>query len=854
MRWLLHPDIRQRLWIALALLAASTMFVGGIAWNALDRASNRLERLHSQTLTQVARALQLSKQSSDIATSAPFLLNLKSSYLIEQEGQLLLEVLAPMLIAWPLDEDTSLPPAGAFEREIATVAQQMKSAITDLAGAVERLNSERDITQSFNAKLSHLERRFYRLATDQALDSSAQRNWQLLQGMANELVAAGNAENLLGVGERRRNFQRFHLAFIHASADQDQLEIYQLLGDISTGEAGLFAVRRRELLHRLESQNALSRIQYHASTASELATKFANNAGDFLAVERLKTTISIDFSKVVILIVGLGAVAIALLASIFVSSYVTSNIKGISDAMLRLAQGDRSTRLNREPIADDEIGKLHRSFWVFRANALRLDRSNRQLNQKNAMFEKTFANIAEGVAITTNTGQLTAANPNFTTVLRLKPSVLSRKPTIIELLQLTCFATQANEAKIDTNFRGFVELKDTQGQSLEIRCSRLPDGGGIWLFTDITERREMENRLRQIQHIESLGKVTGEVAHDFGNVLSAITANIHLLQSNNRKVSNETLLQRMENAADLGTSLTQRLLTFARKQRLAPEVVELNELVDGLCDLVSIGLKPEVKLQAVTTGEKLHVRVDPGQLESAILNLCLNANHAIESAGNIQILVAKSGDTSATIQIADTGCGMDDAVVARSLEPFFTARKDGQGTGLGLPMVYGFIKQTGGDIQITSDVGVGTTVVLSMPLHQPQTEHTPHNLMRSALLVEDDPISMAETSKQLTGMGYQVIEVATFAEADKALDTSRALDLVLTDLHLDQGQSGWTIARKCLARCPTTQVIVASGRMPQTHPYSDGHEPRVKCLEKPLTSEDLQLAIDETLATIAMKG
>lgn len=842
MYWLQKPNIRQRLWIALALLAASTMFVGGIAWYALDRAGSRLEQLHNQTLTHVARALSLSKQSSDIATTAPFLLNLRSSYLIEREGGLLLDVLEPALTTWPTSAVETQSPVSVYEQEIATVVQQMKVAIADLIAAAERLNSERDITSRLNINLTRLEGQCYHQATDPALGNFERRNWMSLQRMANELVAAGHAENLLGVGERRRNFQRMRRAFVNTGAMQTQLILVQELEQLATSSTGIFEIRRRELSRRLESQNALFRIRYHASTISDLAAKFANNAEGFLSIERRKTATSIDFAKAAILIAGLGAVTVALLSSVFVSRYVTSNIKAISDAMLRLAQGDRSTELHRNPVADDEIGKLHQSFWVFRANALRLDRSNRQLHQKNALFEETFANISEGVAITSDTGQLTAANPNFAAVLRLDAGLLSDKPTIDDLIRQTDFADQAAEAGIDANFRGFTELENPNGQSLEIRCSRLPDGGGIWLFSDATERREMENRLRQIQHIESLGKVTGEVAHDFGNVLSAITANIHLLQTGSRTVSSKTLLQRVANAAELGTSLTQRLLTFARKQRLVPEVVELNELIDGLCDLVSIGLGAEVDLVSHPSSEKLFVRVDPGQLESAILNLCLNANQAIEGEGTIRISVAKSSETTASINIADTGCGMEETVVARSPEPFFTARSDGQGTGLGLSMVYGFIKQTGGDIKITSTIGEGTTVALMLPLCQQQPDSIPTACMGTALLVEDDLIALADTSRQLAQLGYCVLEAATFDEAEKIRLGDQVLDLVVTDLHLDMGQSGWTIARNWLAQNSTTKVIVASGRMPDTHPYSDGPEPRVTCLEKPLTVEELQTA------------
>ena len=845
MRRFFNPDIRQRLWIALALLAMSTVFVGGIAWYALDRAGTRLEQVHSQTLTQVARALGLSKQSSDIATSAPFLLNLKSTYLIEREGRILLDTLKPALTAWPDVEAVPQSPVNDFEEEIAVTVRQMKAAITDLVDTAERLNFERDQALALNVQLSRHEGHFYRQSTDPDLANDERRIWLALQGMANELVGSGRAENLMGVGEHRRNYQRMRRAFAGYGALDAQTDLYQELHRISAEETGLFEVRRRELSHKLESQNALFRIQYNASMISDLAAQFASNAEGFLSQERLKTATSIDLAKAVILVAGLVSVTVALLAAIFVSGYITGNIKAISDAMLRLAQGDRSTQLRRKPVANDEIGKLHHSFRVFRANALRLDRSNRQLHQKNALFEKMFANISEGLAITSDTGHLTATNPNFADVLRLDTQQLSGKPTICDVMQQTDFSAQSVAAGIDATFRGFTELQNAEGQCLEVRCSRLPNGGGIWLFSDATERREMDNRLRQIQHIESLGKVTGEVAHDFGNVLSTITANIHLLETGSRKVTAKTLLQRVSGAAELGTSLTQRLLAFARKQRLVPEVVELNELVEGLTDLVRIGLKPGVTLEAHASAEKLCVRVDPGQLESAILNLCLNANQSIEGQGMIRITVSKSGDATAMIDIKDTGCGMEDAVVARSLEPFFTARNDGQGTGLGLSMVYGFIKQTGGDIQISSAVGKGTNVRLILPLHQQQPDAIPVKTIGTAMLVEDDPAALASTSQLLTELGYHVTEADTYAEAEGILKGGQGFDLLVTDLHLDQGHSGWTIVGDCLTRCSDTKIIVASGRMPGTHPYSDGAEPRVVCLEKPLTFAGLKDAIKQ---------
>ncbi len=834
LRWW-RPDIRARLWIALALLALTTLFVGGIGWYALDRADTRLQALHSRTLEEVARSLRLSKQSSDLATSAPYLLNLQSSYLINKEGQGLVAALAPVLEAWPSQDGSQAPEIYAYSGEISLAVRRMQAAISDLVGAAQTLSVERDKTRVINTQLLTMENRFFRNMANEATSGPEQRLWLALQTETNELVGAGNAGSLVGLGERRRRFQqlRRELSFLQASPPHWQWA--QRLDTLAYGSEGLFAVRRRELTLQLESQNALFRIRYNAGLISDLAAQFAANAEAFLANERSATTTAISYAKVLILGALLASIAIALIAALYVSGYVTRNIHAISDAMQRLAAGDRGTKLRLTVHADDEIGKLHAAFRVFRANALRLDRSHHQLHQQNALFEKIFANISDGVAISDAQGQLTATNPHFADVLRAVG--LPEKPDIAGYLAHTPFASAATQAGLKAGFRGFTEITGTDGRVLEVRCSRLPDGGGIWLFADATERRKMEERLRQIRHIESLGKVTGEVAHDFGNILAAVNTNVHLLQTGSKKASPEVLLQRISNVVDLGTSLTQRLLAFARQQALAPEVVELNELIEGLVELVSIGLKDGVTLETTLAGTPLYVRVDPGQLESAILNLCLNSNQAITDTGVIKISLGTAPADSIKITVSDTGCGMEEAVLSQALEPFFTARADGEGTGLGLSMVYGFIKQTGGDLRIASQPGQGTTVCLTLPRFMGKADQPA--LLRRALLVEDDPESLVSMAAQLKSIGFLVVRAGTFEDGEAALAGNGSFDLLVTDLHLNEGKMGWDLAAQCLDICTDTKVIIISGRLPKRHRYTDRPNPRVACIAKPLSPEIL---------------
>lgn len=835
LRWR-RPDIRARLWLALALLALSTLFVGGIGWYALDRADTRLQALHSHTLEEVARSLRLSKQSSDLATSAPYLLNQQSSYLIQKESQELIDGIAPVLEEWPSSEDQALPEIYAFNSEIAQAIRRMQIAIFDLVIAAQNLSVEREKTRTINAALFVIENQFFDQMAYEGNSELDQRLWLALQTETNELVGAGHADSLVAAGERRRRFQQLRRDFAFLNASSPHREWAQKLNALAYGTDGLFAVRRRELNHQVDSQNALFRIRDNASLISTLAAQFAVDAKGFLSNERSATVSSISYAKVLILGALLASIATAFIAALYVSGYVTRNIHAISEAMQRLAAGDRGTQLQLKIRDDDEIGKLHAAFRIFRANAIRLDRSHRQLRHQNAVFEKIFANISDGVAITDDTGHLTAINPHFDAVLRPSKN-LTKNPDIATYLAHTAFADEAVKAGLKVGFRGFIEVTGKDGRTLEVRCSRLPGGGGIWLFSDATERRKMDDRLSQIRHIESLGKVTGEVAHDFGNILAAVNSNVHLLQTGSKTISHDLLLQRISNAVDLGTSLTQRLLAFARQQALAPEVVELNDLIEGLAELVSIGLQDNVTLETIPADEPLYVRVDPGQLESAILNLCLNSNQAITGAGKICVSVQKAPSKTVLITVSDTGCGMEEDVLSHALEPFFTTRADGGGTGLGLSMVYGFIKQTGGDIQISSQPGVGSEVRLTLP--RCKGEAAQPALLHRALLVEDDPEALESVAAQLKSIGYQVVCARSFEEGQAALDTKCRFDVLVTDLHLNEGQMGWDLAEKCLDMCSDAKVIITSGRLPKHHRYTDAPHPRVACLAKPLSPDIL---------------
>lgn len=810
-------SVRFRLLLALGLLAGAVLTVGVIAWGALTRGNDRLDQLHGETLAGVDRALTLSRQAADLATLAPYLLTLESPFRIAQEGQAATALVDALRDGLPADHP------------LYATLDDTRRAIADLVRDTSLRAGLRDRTLRLNADFAATERRLAALSARPDALLEERQDWLALQRIAAALLGAGRAENLIGVGEFQREYTRLTArpADLRTEAEAQELARLQAMAE---GPDGLFELRRLELARQIGAEAALVRIRQGAAAVTAHAAHATAEAQAVIAAERSSTTTAIAVAKSTLLAVVLGSAALALAAALYVSGHVTANLRAISDAMMRLASGDRQTRLPRGEGQGDEIGKLFHAFRIFRANALRLDRSHRQMAQRTALYENMMAGISDGVAILSEQGQIVAYNDRLAPLLRVDPACLARRPKLAEVIAAAGW--QAGDGPA-----GLTSLALPGGQIAELRESPLPGGGAVVLVFDATERRQMEDRLRQIQRIEALGKVSGEVAHDFGNILSTISGCLHLMDSA-PPARQGPLRQTIASAVELGTSLTGRLLAFARRQHLEPEAVDLPALVEGMADLVGFALRDEVELVIEAEAGPLPVRVDPGQLESAILNLCLNAGQAIEGSGQITLSVRRDGD-QAVIEVADTGAGMPPEVLAHAMEPFFSARADGTGTGLGLAMVYGFIRQSGGDVHITSAPGRGTTVRLTLPLDATLPATPP--VLGTVLLVEDDPADRSAAETVLAPVARTLHVAGDALAAQEQL--SRPLDLIVTDLSLSGRIEGWRLAEAALTRWPEARAIVVSGHLPQIDPLSPRFPGRVLAMAKPLTGAALSEAM-----------
>lgn len=398
-----------------------------------------------------------------------------------------------------------------------------------------------------------------------------------------------------------------------------------------------------------------------------------------------------------------------------------------------------------------------------------------------------------------------------------------------------------------------------------------PVVGCFVLDEDLTEYRQTQMALNQAQKLKAVGQLTGGVAHDFNNLLTIILGNLAMLEEGLR--DNPDLYRSGHaamNAARRGADLTRRLLAFSRQQALQPRLLAPSQQLQEIAELLQRALGASIALETVVDPAVWNIRVDPGQLTNAVLNLAINARDAMPGGGRLRI-EARNVTLDAAhaahypevvpgdyvrLTVSDTGCGMTPEVVEQAFEPFFTTKDLGVGTGLGLSMVYGFVKQSGGHVRIRSQVGVGTAMELYLPRHASKGRETvavaettldeSHLRGReTVLLVEDDPDIRYFVARTLTGFGYDMREAANGREALALLAKIASLDLLLSDMTMPGGISGCDLVLEARRQRPGLRVLLMSG-------FTDGSgQLPTDCalLEKPFQKLDLgravRLALDQ---------
>ena len=473
-------------------------------------------------------------------------------------------------------------------------------------------------------------------------------------------------------------------------------------------------------------------------------------------------------------------------------------------------------------------------------------KTEENLRWQTAFFKAQVDSAFDGILVVDPTGKKILQNQRLNDLFKIPPSVANDRDDTPQLDFVTGMMKDPRLFIEKVNYlashpqevsRDQIELVDGsifERYSYPVRDKALNYYGRIWTFRDITERRRLEEQFRQSQKMEAIGKLTGGIAHDFNNLLAVIIGNLDLLE---RQISdNEAAVKRVNtarNASLRGASLTRRLLAFARQESLHPTALDLNTIIQAVLALAAPALGPAIQIITQLDPMIPHVFADVSGLENALLNLFVNARDAMEKGGKLTItselrtLVAgeflgKANDLNpgcyAFVTVSDTGHGMTREVSQKVFEPFFTTKS--HGTGLGLAMVYGFFKQSGGTVYIYSEPGSGTTLSFFLPIAEgtaktpsaPALETHVPDVATGTILIVDDEIDVLEVASAcLSELGYTVLTATNGSNAIQVLEERDDIDVLLTDILMPGGMNGVELAHRAIAIHSTIRVIYCSG-------------------------------------------
>ena len=562
-------------------------------------------------------------------------------------------------------------------------------------------------------------------------------------------------------------------------------------------------------------------------------------------------------------------------------------IRQIADAFIegqRLLLARRLALLRSEQEQSDIAGLLLMAgaffclivgMYIVLRGANYLQQVQRALADRTHLLQATLESLQDPLFVIDAGGRVAAWNEPFVRLSGWDPTkhpeltraqlLSERMPAmraILEPLKLDSSAATAGVAGGTMMAR-----MSYDGRDYEVSRGQMSGGGWVVRCVDITERLRDETALRQGQKMEATGQLTGGMAHDFNNILQVIQGNLDLVKSTAQ--GDATLMARLNAAsaaADRGARLTQQLLAFARRQPLAPQPTNVARLVGDLADLLRHSLGERITMQLRIADDPWNAKIDPGQLENAILNLAINARDAMPDGGTVTVEVSNATldrryaslhpevapGPYVVVAVDDTGTGMPPEVAAQAFDPFFTTKRDGKGTGLGLSMVYGFVRQSNGHIRIDSAIGQGTSVKLYLPrtidaLVDPMTEGA-HGIAGNEriLVVEDNDQVRQAVVDMLSGWGYRVAAAENPDVAAALLEKDSAFDLLFTDVVMPGSMTAIELAALAQQRRPEMAVLLTSGYARDLVPAQD--RPDYPLIAKPYRSEELMAKLRSTLA------
>jgi signal transduction histidine kinase/HAMP domain-containing protein/ActR/RegA family two-component response regulator len=833
-------SVRGRLLIAFGLIVILSLAIGSIGWSGFSDTKTALNSLSQESLPEIARTMELARVSSSVASVAPFIASQKVLSKLNSESLKLEEQLAMLrgLVAElePVDRAASTSPSGSM---------------ADLAGRLEAdlLALVDNTKQSLNVLEDMLERRF-EYSRSAAIEAGLQAEHGG-EGIAadrlhtfNKLVAlvlaAGTLDTQAGLDQSEAAYVDYVGTLIADTPEASPLPLERDLRRFLDTQSVVFDLRRRELAANDKMQYLLSSILAVSKLMAERVSEVVASTTATAQARSLATNEAVDIGRQRILLLTIITMAVAVMAGLYILRNVVTNLQGVTRAMTRLAGGDRNVSV---PAIErlDELGNLARAFNIFKEQSFEREALSSELIEKSRTLEAAFANMTDGLSVFDMEGALVAWNAQFIALNELDPASVRQGvhfSAIFDQLIAAGVKFTGGGLPIDNPHelmllrqRGAVAYEQIfpSKRVVELR-SRPMDGGFATIYTDQTDRRAYEERIRQAQRMEAVGQLTSGLAHDFNNLLATVSGNLEMLEGalRDRPDLSPRLWRAME-ASERGAEVTQRLLAFSRQQALKPEPTDVNALIESLLELLDFNIGDNITIRTELASDAGFTVIDQAQLENAILNLIFNARDAMPSGGAITLRTTRAvtgtdipARETVIITVEDEGVGMSPDVLSRVFEPFFSTKAKGSGTGLGLSMVYGFVVQSGGEVRLESEEGRGTTVIMSLPgsaanenappstrSSRPDEHHAPRG-NETVLVVEDDRAVSATAVDMLEGLGYEVLVAATLEQARQHLE-ARHVDLVFTDYLLPENATGDDVAVLARNLQPDIVVLYTSG-------------------------------------------
>ncbi|MEO3740907.1 Signal transduction histidine kinase [Kosakonia oryzendophytica] len=837
---------RGRLLFFNLLVVAVTLMVCGVAVLGFRHASQIQEQVQQQTLDDMTSSMNLARDTASVATAAVRLSQVVGA--LEYKGEAERLEATQHALQYSLSQLANAPLAHQEPQLVAQITRrshELQQSVTEMLQRGQRRHLERNaLLSSLYQNQSYLRH----LQEVNARDGGNVPDKQLLEEMDRLIIAA------IQTPSPRPTVRQLTDIMGQLPQRIDSSAVGFILPDFSAELRKLGPLS----LQLEESDLAINWSMFHIKALVALLNSDINRyvaavaqASDLRTAQRHQ-----EMRSIIFFISGFALLALVItgFAGWYIYRNLGSNLTAISRAMSRLAHGEQDVSvpaLQRR----DELGELARAFNVFARNTASLEHTSKLLKEKSTQLETTFHAMRDGFALFDNQGCLVVWNPQYPLLLGLTAQALQRGQHYQMLLrQVSDFPAHVQE-NLARPLPKAQELRLADNRTIELRFSPVPGRGMVNVVLDRTERKGLEEALLHSQKMKAVGQLTGGLAHDFNNLLAVIIGSLELVDPASPDAPR---ISRALKAAERGALLTQRLLAFSRKQSLHPHAVDMQPLLENLGELMRHSLPTTLALDIEAQHPAWPAWIDVGQLENAIINLVMNARDAMEGQSGVikirtwnQRVTRRDGrkQDMVALEVIDHGCGMSQEVKAQVFEPFFTTKQTGGGSGLGLSMVYGFVRQSGGRVEIESAPGQGTTVRLQLPratvqarshaeADQAQVRDTSDTLI---LVLEDEADVRQTLCEQLHELGYLTLEAENGEQALQLLEASQEIGIVISDLMLPGRLSGADVISAARQHYPHLPLLLISGQ--DLRPAHNPALPDVELLRKPFTRIQLAQAL-----------